>query len=58
MWNHAPKEDLEIKEPSQKEVTIIRARYGSTTGSNGLRYKVYKKCPKILRKLWSLFREM
>ncbi|VDI22184.1 Hypothetical predicted protein [Mytilus galloprovincialis] len=30
----------------------------SAPGYSGVPYKVYKKCPKILRKLWQLFRSL
>jgi hypothetical protein len=43
-----PKEGLEIKELSLKEVTIIikKAGSGSAPGPNGVTY-MYKKCPKM-----------
>ena len=53
-----PEVALDSKEPSWKEVTGIvkKARSGSAPGPNGVTYKIYKKCPQILRKLWSLYR--
>ena len=37
---------------------VRKARSGSAPGPNGIPYKVYKKCPKVLRKVWQLFRVM
>ena len=42
-----PNEPLDTKEPMLKEVkeVVKKARSGSAPGSNGVTYKVYKKCP-------------
>ena len=55
-----PKKLMEVKEPTWREVTEVvrKARSGSAPGPNGIPYKVYKKCPKVLRKVWQLFRVM
>ncbi|VDI56155.1 Hypothetical predicted protein [Mytilus galloprovincialis] len=52
--------EFETKEPTWKEVceVVKKARTGSAPGYSGVPYKVYKKCPKILRKLWQLFRTL
>ena len=49
---------LDMKEPTWKEVTDVvkKARSCSAPGPSGIPYKVYKKCPKLLRTLWSLLR--
>jgi hypothetical protein len=54
----SPKEDLEIKDSSWKEVMIIvkKARFDSAPGPNGNTYKVYKKCPKDFEKVMEPFR--
>ncbi|CAC5393678.1 unnamed protein product [Mytilus coruscus] len=46
------------KEPSWKEVSDVvkKARSASSPGPNGIPYKVYKKCPKILKHLWRLLK--
>ncbi|XP_063436214.1 uncharacterized protein LOC134717649 [Mytilus trossulus] len=53
-----PTIEFETKEPTWKEVceVVKKARTGSAPGYSGVPYKVYKKCPKIHRKLWQLFR--
>ncbi|CAC5381066.1 unnamed protein product [Mytilus coruscus] len=55
-----PTIEFETKEPTWKEVceAVKKARTGSAPGYSGVPYKVYKKCPKILRKLWQLFRTL
>ncbi|CAC5381747.1 unnamed protein product [Mytilus coruscus] len=55
-----PTIEFETKEPTWKEVceVVKKARTGSAPGYSGVPYKVYKKCPKILRKLWQLFRTL
>ena len=47
-----------MKEPSWKEVkqVVMKARSSSAPGPNGIPYKVYKKCPLLLKRLWSLLR--
>ncbi len=53
-----PETPLDTKEPSLSEVqhVVKKARTGSAPGPNGIPYRVYKMCPGILRKLWSLLR--
>ncbi|VDI70145.1 Hypothetical predicted protein [Mytilus galloprovincialis] len=49
---------MNTKEPSWKEVSgvVKKARSASSPGTNGIPYKVYKKCPKILKHLWRLLK--
>ncbi|XP_052268662.1 uncharacterized protein LOC127870041 [Dreissena polymorpha] len=49
---------LNIKEPTMKEVSDVvkKARSGSAPGPNGIPYKVYKMCPMLLRRLWTLLK--
>ena len=35
---------------------VRKARAKSTPGINGISYKLYKRCPKILTSLWKLLR--
>jgi hypothetical protein len=51
-----PTVPLNSTPPTFKEVEDItkKARTGSAPGPNGVPYKVYKKCPKLLRRLWRL----
>jgi hypothetical protein len=53
-----PEIPMDMKEPTWKEVTDIvkKSRSASAPGTNGIPYKVYKKCPKILRHLWKLMK--
>ena len=53
-----PETPLDTKEPSLSEVqhVVKKARTGSAPGPNGIPYRVYKMCPGILRKLWTLLR--
>ncbi|XP_053395771.1 uncharacterized protein LOC128555950 [Mercenaria mercenaria] len=53
-----PTTPLDIKEPTFQEVkdVVRKARAGSAPGPNGIPYKVYKMCPYLLRRLWSLLR--
>ena len=55
-----PEVAFELKEPKWKEVQDIvkKARAGSAPGPSGLSYKVYKKCPKLLRRFWLLIRKL
>ncbi|CAC5411225.1 unnamed protein product [Mytilus coruscus] len=55
-----PTIDFETKEPTWKEASEVvkMARTGSAPGYSGVPYKVYKKCSKILRKIWKLFRTL
>ena len=47
-----------ITEPTLGEVKDIikKARFGSAPGPNAIPYKVYKMCPRILKRLWRLLR--
>ncbi|XP_052251742.1 uncharacterized protein LOC127858578 [Dreissena polymorpha] len=47
-----------MKEPTRKEIyeVVKKARSCSAPDPSGIPYKVYKKCPKLLRRLWSLLR--
>ncbi|XP_052237971.1 uncharacterized protein LOC127849292 [Dreissena polymorpha] len=49
---------LNMKEPTWKEINEVvkKARSCSSPGPSGIPYKVYKKCPKLLPRLWSLLR--
>ena len=53
-----PDKPLDTKEPTLKEVkeVVKKARSGSAPGPNGVTYKVYKKCPKLLNRLWKLMK--
>ncbi|XP_038159099.1 uncharacterized protein LOC119796966 [Cyprinodon tularosa] len=53
-----PSEPLVTREPTWKEVeeVVKKARTASAPGPSGVPYKVYKKCPLLLRRLWKLFR--
>ncbi|XP_052271350.1 uncharacterized protein LOC127872054 [Dreissena polymorpha] len=53
-----PTTPLDTKEPTLKEVSEVvqKARAGSAPGPNGIPYKVYKMCPKLLRRLWNLLK--
>ncbi|XP_052234917.1 uncharacterized protein LOC127847189 [Dreissena polymorpha] len=53
-----PTTPLDTKEPTLKEVSeeVQKARDGSAPGPNGIPYKVYKMCPKLLRRLWNLLK--
>ena len=37
---------------------VKKARAGSAPGPSGVSYKVYKKCPKLLRRFWLLIRKL
>ena len=45
-------------EPTWREVADVvkKARAGSAPGPNGVPYRVYKNCPKLLKRLWSLLK--
>ena len=49
---------LDVKEPTLKEITEVvkKARTGSAPGPNGIPYKVYKMCPKCLRRQCNLLK--
>lgn len=53
-----PAVPLDNKEPTWKELNVMvkKARSRSTPGPSGIPYKVYKKCPKLLRCLWKLLK--
>ncbi|RXN07781.1 hypothetical protein ROHU_027499 [Labeo rohita] len=55
-----PVKELNISEPSWKEIqeVVKKARSGSAPGPSGIPYKVYKKCPMLLRRLWKLFQRI
>ena len=48
-----PEALMNVREPTWKEVKeeVKKARSGSAHGPNGIAYIVYKKFPKLLRKL-------
>jgi len=52
----APTIALDSKEPTLAEVkdVVKKARAGSAPGPNGIPYKVYKMCPRLLHRLWRL----
>ena len=47
-----------ISEPTLKEVkeVIKSARTASAPGPSGVPYKVFKQCPRLLGRLWKIFR--
>ncbi|XP_060082190.1 uncharacterized protein LOC132561508 [Ylistrum balloti] len=53
-----PTFQLDEKEPTWKEVfeVVKKARSGSAPGPSGIPYKVYKMCPKLLKRLWRILR--
>ena len=55
-----PSIELVTKEPTWKEVyeVVHRAKSSSAPGPSGLPYKIYKKCPKLLRRLWRILRKI
>ncbi|XP_021365777.1 uncharacterized protein LOC110458420 [Mizuhopecten yessoensis] len=55
-----PEFPLDTKEPTWKEIqdVVKKARTGSAPGPSGIPYKVYKKCPRLLRRLWQLLRKV
>ncbi|XP_021349432.1 uncharacterized protein LOC110466448 [Mizuhopecten yessoensis] len=52
----APSAPLDTKLPTWKEIqdVVKKARSGSAPGPSGITYRVYKKCPRLLRRLWQL----
>lgn len=56
--NHVdpPTTTLNTELPMRREVqdVVKHARSSSAPGPSGIPYKVYKKCPKLLRRLWKL----
>ncbi|XP_068595260.1 retrovirus-related Pol polyprotein from type-1 retrotransposable element R2 [Brachionichthys hirsutus] len=55
-----PEEELNTREPTWREVQDIvqKARSASAPGPSTIPYKVYKKCPMLLRRLWRLLRRI
>ncbi|KAI8522069.1 hypothetical protein Bbelb_018230 [Branchiostoma belcheri] len=55
-----PEFQLDTSEPSWKEIqeVVRKARAGSAPGPSRIPYKVYKKCPLLLRRLWRLLRRI
>lgn len=53
-----PVQELNTKVPSWKEIqTVVKAaRNNSAPGPNGVPYLVYKRCPKLLHRLWKILR--
>ncbi|KAI8514632.1 hypothetical protein Bbelb_072230 [Branchiostoma belcheri] len=53
-----PTHPMDCSEPKLAEVeeVIRKARAGSAPGPSGITYKVYKKCPKLRKRLWKLIR--
>ena len=53
-----PSSPLMTGEPTWREVeeVVKKARTASAPGPSGLPYKVYKKCPLLLRRLWKILR--
>ena len=45
----------DIKLAEVKEI-VMRARSASAPGPSGITYRVYKYCPRLLRRLWRLIR--
>lgn len=50
--------EFNINEPTWKEVqeVVSAARANSAPGLSGVTYKVYKRCPKLLKLLWKTLR--
>nr|XP_033488803.1 uncharacterized protein LOC117260806 [Epinephelus lanceolatus] len=55
-----PSTELNTKEPMWQEVQDIvrKAKSSAAPGPSGIPYKVYKKCPKLLRRLWKIMRKI
>lgn len=51
---------LNIKEPTWKEVqeVVKKAWAASAPGPSSIPYRVYKKCPQLLLRLWNLFQRI
>ena len=58
--SETPEEELDTKEPTWREVHDIvqKARSSSAPGPSSIPYKVYKRCPMLLRRLWKLLRRI
>ena len=54
----APTTQFDLSEPRLKEVIgfVRRAHAGASPGPNGIPYKVYKACPRLLQLLWKLLK--
>jgi hypothetical protein len=55
-----PGKEFNLSDITLKEVreVVKKARGKSAAGPNGISYKVYKRCPSILKVLWNLLRIM
>ena len=53
-----PTIQINVSETTWSEVqeVVKRARSGSAPGPNGIPYRVYKYCPKLLRRLWKMLK--
>jgi len=53
-----PTHPFALPEPTLSEVSEVvrKARAGSAPGPSGIPYRVYKNCPKLLKKLWNLIK--
>lgn len=53
-----PTTDFNIQAPTWKEVQAVvkAARTSSAPGPNGVPYVVYKRCPRLLHRLWKILR--
>lgn len=51
----SPTVDFNIREPTLREVQeVSAARASSAPGPSGVPYKVYKRCPELLKILWKI----
>ena len=53
-----PENDLVVTEPTLGELKEVtkKTRSASAPGSNAIQYKVFKMCPLLLKRLWTLER--
>lgn len=51
----APTEDFEVVPPKLSEVEDV-IRRGRSSSAPGIPYKLYKRCPQVLKELWKLMR--
>ncbi|XP_076113419.1 uncharacterized protein LOC143081070 [Mytilus galloprovincialis] len=53
-----PKEQFDESDLKFQEVqdVVRKARAGSAPGPNGISYRVYKNCPRLIRRLWKLLK--
>ena len=51
-----PTVDFKMCDITWKEIqhVVNKARAGSAPGTSGITYQVYKKCPRLLKRLWKL----